>query len=121
MYNPMCPGEVLDEVGMIGDGAKISSLAPGGGDAPTVAGGSFTDSGLALNGLNSIVGRAIVIHATSGGARVAQCVVGRAFGGDSAELVAPAPPAALANPLLLLHSKINFLLKAYRTQTTTST
>lgn len=61
------------EVGLIGDGAKIVA------DAGGFSFGSINDKYMELEGKNSILGRSIVIHgtATNSSARVAMCVIGR--------------------------------------------
>lgn len=68
---PPCTKD-CNEVGMIGGDAKIT--ADGSGRST----GQLLDEFIRLNGVNSIVGRSIVIHGIEGntGARAAWCVVG---------------------------------------------
>jgi len=60
------------EIGLLNDGAPVS-VEPGG-----ASDGSFTDKQAALNGINDLVGRAMVIHgnADDKNLRAAQCVIG---------------------------------------------
>ena len=64
-----CRPSGLHEAGNLNDGSGLTT------DADGVAQGRFTDSEIALNGVDSIIGRSIVIHAASG-ARIAHCVIG---------------------------------------------
>lgn len=64
------PGEALNEVGNINDGIALS--VDGDGEAV----GSFRDRHLDFSGMNTIIGRSVVIHEVGGSAREAMCVVG---------------------------------------------
>lgn len=77
------PVGALQEVGLLNDGAPLES------DEYGHAYGAFVDDDIQLVGLDSIVGRGIIVHAP-GGARVAQGVIGE--GSD----VASAPPPKCA-------------------------
>jgi len=73
------PASGLQEVGLLNDGAPVQS-PDGGGQAS----GSFPDSSADLNGINSILGRAVVIHGTLSPnplTKATQCVIG--WNGDS--------------------------------------
>lgn len=68
------PDDVLQEIGMIGDGSELSVNAPGG-----VAEGSYNDSSIRISrGINSILGRSLIIHGIydDPNPRAAQCVIG---------------------------------------------
>jgi Cu-Zn family superoxide dismutase len=68
------PAGVTDEVGAIADGAAIIA------DPHGIAVGKASDGVVSLNGVNSIIGRSIVIHGdgteAGKGVRIAQCVIG---------------------------------------------
>jgi superoxide dismutase, Cu-Zn family len=68
------PPGALQEVGLLNNGNPVTAV--GGSVSYT-----FIDPVAKLSGLNSVIGRAIVIHGTAAGAgiRAAQCVIGRWF------------------------------------------
>jgi Cu-Zn family superoxide dismutase len=64
-----------NEVGLLNDGAPLVASATG------TTTGSFTDSQVKLNGINSIVGRAVVVHVSPNGVpRMAWGVIGMKTG-----------------------------------------
>jgi superoxide dismutase, Cu-Zn family len=75
------PAGVLQEVGMLNDGKQIISRN-------NIVSGMFYDSVIKLSGVDSIIGRSVVIHAVLGDSapRVAQCVIGVV---DEGSFVAP--------------------------------
>jgi hypothetical protein len=64
------PSEGLQEVGLLNDGEPITYDADG-----SVSHGKYWDTEISLTGVNSIIGRSIVLHRADGN-RIGQCVVG---------------------------------------------
>jgi Cu/Zn superoxide dismutase len=77
--DPVRPEGELQEVGNIEDGEPIFA------DGSGVAHGYFVDTQVKLNGINSIVGRGMIIHEIDG-ARSSQCAIGRIADSDFSEL-----------------------------------
>lgn len=80
----VCRPDEPQEVGRLGNGTHLISATDDGG--VSTASGEFVDNTAKLNGVNSIVGRSIVIHGIEGdsGARAAMCVIGGTFEGGAA-------------------------------------